>query len=42
MVLSSCHEMAGTKRKLDKWDVSEMKESEGAIIYGVVTHCTLF
>ena len=35
MVLSSCRETAGTKRKLDKWDVSEMKESEGAIIYSV-------
>ena len=42
MVLSSCREMAGTKRKLDEWDVSEMKESEGTIIHGVVTHCTLF
>ena len=41
-VLSSCCEMAGMKRKLDEWDVSEMKESEGAIIYSVVTHCTLF
>ena len=30
-------EMAGRKRKLDEWDVSEMEESEGATIHGVFT-----
>ena len=25
-------EMAGRKRKLDEWDVSEMEESEGATV----------
>ena len=40
-VLSSCRELAGTKRKLDEWDISEVMENEGAIIHGVVTHRTL-
>ena len=30
-------EMAGRKRKLDEWDVSEMEESEGATVHGVFT-----
>ena len=29
--------MAGQKRKLDEWDVSEIEESTGAAVHGVVT-----
>ena len=29
--------MAGRKRKLDEWDVSEIEESAGVFVYGVVT-----
>ena len=28
-------EMAGRKRKLDEWDVSEMEESEGATVHSL-------
>ena len=34
-------EMAGRKRKLDEWDVSEMEESEGATVHGVFTDLSL-
>ena len=30
--------MAGKKRKLDEWDVSEIAESGGAAVHGVVTN----
>lgn len=29
--------MAGKKRKLEEWDVSEVEESTGAAVHGVVT-----
>ena len=34
-------EMAGRKRKLDEWDVSEMEESEGATVHGAFTDLPL-
>ena len=30
--------MAGIKRKLEEWDVSDIEESAGACVHGVVTH----